>query len=296
MLRSTTFIPVLGALLALAPAAGAKTCPPPSKPATVAYERITGVPADATSVDVWKPAKACRPEAGSPVVVWVHGGAYQTGDKANRMADKVRFFTDRGYVLVSVNYRLTRAGDPGSADWPDHFRDVAAAVAWVRKNIERYGGRDDRIALLGHSAGADIVSNVATDPQWLARHKLKLSALRCQGPFDTEGFDKARAGASERRQWALAFRNHPTYEQDTSATLLVRRGIGIPRAITVVRGGAGRQAIEQAHADALRRAGIPATVIDARSLTHEEVNTSIGAPGDKVMTKPLKSFLKTCFG
>src|SRR5262245_17271321 len=102
------------ALLALAPAAGAATCKPPSKPTTVAYERISGVPADATSVDVWAPAKACRPKGGAPVVIWVHGGAYQTGDKANRMADKVKLFTGRGYVLVSVNYRLSEAGNPKS--------------------------------------------------------------------------------------------------------------------------------------------------------------------------------------
>jgi arylformamidase len=283
------------ALLALAPAAGAATCPPPSKAVTVAHERIAGVPANSTSLDVWAPAKKCRPKGGSPVVVWVHGGAYQTGDKANRMADKVKLFTGRGYVLVSVNYRLSKAGDPKAANYPDHFRDVAAAVAWVRANIERYGGRRDRIALLGHSAGADIVSNVATDPQWLARHKLKLSTLRCQGPLDTEGFDKTRAGAAEQRQWVVAFSNHPTYKTDTSATLLVKRGIGIPRTFTVFRGLAGRQAIEKAYADALRRAGISATLVDATSLTHEEVNTSIGAKGDTVMTKPLVSFLKACF-
>ena len=103
------------ALLALAPAAGAATCPPPSKPTTVAYERISGVPANSTSLDVWAPAKKCRPKGGSPVVIWIHGGAYQTGDKANRMADKVKLFAGRNYVLVSVNYRLSVAGDPEAA-------------------------------------------------------------------------------------------------------------------------------------------------------------------------------------
>lgn len=281
----------MGAMLAMPP------CPPPTKPVTIAYERVGGFPAKATSLDVWSPAKPCRRKGGSPVVMWIHGGAYQTGDKGNRMADKVRLFTGRGYVLVSVNYRLSKAGGgAGSAKYPDHFRDVAAAVAWVRSSISKYGGRGDRIALLGHSAGADIVSNVATDPQWLARQKLKLSALRCQGPLDTEGFDKTRADPGEQQQWVVALSNHPSYKTDTSATLLVRRGIGIPRAITVTRGIPNRQAIELAYADTLRGAGVKATVIDARSLTHEQVNTNIGAAGDTVMTKPLVSFLSSCLG
>jgi arylformamidase len=282
--------------LAAALIAGAATCPPPAKPVTVAYERIAGVPADTTSVDVWSPAKACRPKGGSPVVVWVHGGAFQIGDKRNKMRDKVRLFTGRGYVLVSVNYRLSKAGDAESAQYPDHFRDVAAAVAWVRSNVKKYGGRGDRIALLGHSAGADIVSNIATDPQWLGRHKLKLSALRCQAPLDTEGFDKTRADPGEQKNWVVALGNFPDYKTKTSPTLLVKRGIGIPPALTVFRGIPNRQAIEKAYAGALRKAGVKATLVDASSLTHEQVNDRIGASGDKVMTKPLVSFLKGCLG
>ena len=63
---------------------------------------------------------------------------------------------------MSVNYRLTSTGDLASAHYPDHYRDVTAAVAWTRAHIWSWGGDPDRIALLGHSAGADIVANVIT--------------------------------------------------------------------------------------------------------------------------------------
>lgn len=199
--------------------------------------------------------------------------------------DKVALFAARGWIFVSVNYRLSRAGDPSLARYPDHYRDVAAAVRWTRSTIKRDGGDRKRIALLGHSAGADIVANVTTNPRWLVECGLSLRAVRCAGPLDTEGFDKPMASDREQVQWRIALGNDPTYARDTSAVYL----------ITVVRGTSRRQAIEQRFAATLGAAGVPATVIDARSLTHEQVNRRIGAPGDTVMTPALVRFLKGCF-
>ncbi len=275
---------------------GTPRCQPAAAKRTFAYAHLRGVDPNLTSVDLYRP-RGCRPGLRRlPVVIWVHGGGYAIGDKAKQMSDKVRLFNARGILLVSTNYRLTRAGDPRSARWPDHFRDVAAAVAWVRVNIARQGGDPGRIALLGHSAGADIVSNVTTDPRWLRERRQSLRSVQCAGPLDTEGFDKRRASAGERAQWRNALGNAPDYLRTTSASYLVRRGIGIPRTITVVRGTLQRQAIERGFADRLRGAGVPATVIDARALTHAEVNRRIGAPGDRVMTPPLLRFLNGCFG
>jgi acetyl esterase/lipase len=270
-------------------------CASQARPTTVAYETIAGVAPNLTSLDVHAPASAC----GAPVVVWVHGGGYQTGDKANQMADKVRLFNGHGWVLVSVNYRLTKPGDPTSAQYPDHFHDVAAAVAWVHRNIAGYGGDPARVALLGHSAGADIVSNVADNPAYLAQQGLDLKAITCAGPLDTEGFDKATAGArdpdGEKAQWKVALGNQADYLTSTSATLLVKPGMGIPPTIGVVRGTAQRRQVETDYLAALRSAGIATTSIDARSLSHQQVNQRIGAPGDTVMTAPLVDFLTTCF-
>lgn len=274
-----------------------RVCATPYK-TTVAYTSIPGVPANATSLDVYAPVPTCR-VAGRPVpvVLWVHGGGYQIGDKANQVADKVRLFASRGWAFVSVNYRLTVTGDPASAHYPAHYRDVAAAVAWTRSHISAFGGNPHRLALLGHSAGADIVSNVADNPVWLGERGLALSAVRCAGPFDTAGFDKTRlpAGDPEQAQWREALGNDPAYAQNTSATLLARAGTGIARTITVVRGTPLRRSIEAGYASRLAALGIAATTIDASSLTHDQVNQRIGAPGDMVMTPPLMRFLTACF-
>lgn len=282
------------ALPAAGTAAAASPCAATPTKRTFAYRTTPGAPANLTSLDVYSPSKACLNGRAAPVVLWVHGGGYRTGDKGQQVKDKIALFAARRYVFVSVNYRLTTSG-PASARYPDHFRDVASAVAWVRKNISRYRGDGRRLALLGHSAGADIVSNVATDPRWLKERSLPLSALRCSGPLDTQGFNKPLADAAEQQQWVTALGNEPDFLRSTSATLLARPRIGLRPVITVVRGTARRQAIEQGFADAYRAAGAKATVIDARGLSHQEVNTRIGAAGDHVMTPPLLSFLKTCF-
>jgi len=277
-------------------AAKASDCASSPKVKTAVYKRVASVAKNLTSLDIYAPSRACRRGRRTPVVMWVHGGGYSIGDKANKIRNKVKLFTRHGYVFVSVNYRLTRPGTPGSAKYPDHFRDVASAVAWVRRNVGRSGGDARRIALLGHSAGADIVSNVTTNRRWLSERKLSLKAVRCTGPFDTAGFDKASASPREKVQWQRALSNFPTYERDTSAVNLIKRGIGIPRTITVVRGTPRRQRIQRRFVAALRGAGVGATLIDASTLSHAEVSSRIGAPGDTVMTPPLVGFLKRCFG
>jgi arylformamidase len=279
------------ASLALAPAAA--SCVPPSH-STVAYRSIPGVARNLTSLDLYMPPKRCRHRKAVPVVAWVHGGGYRKGDKAQQVADKVALFAKRGWIVASINYRLSRPA-AGAARYPDHYDDVASAVAWLRKHVRARGGDPKRIALLGHSAGADIVSNVAVNPAYLKRRGQPLRALRCFAPLDTAGFDKPRASPREQLQWRVALSNLPDYMTATSATLIARRGTGIAPALTVYRGTPGRQRIETGFARRLRSLGVPATLVDARTLSHGQVNSRIGAPGDTVMTRPLVSFLRGCF-
>ena len=274
-------------------AATAGDCAEPGLPTTVAYRRIAGVPRNVTSLDIHAPADACD----APVVVWVHGGGYHHGDKANGMRDKAALFNRIGWILVSVNYRLTRAGDPSSAHFPDHYEDVAAALAWVEDHIADHGGDAGRLALLGHSAGADIVANVAAEPTYLADRGASADLIDCLAPLDTAGFDKPRASEVEGRQWLDALGNNPDYLTDTSATLLLRSGEAAPPpdTLSVYRGNLRRQAIELDYLRATRQAGGETVAVDVRSLTHGQVSTRIGAAGDRVMTPPLTRFLRTCF-
>jgi acetyl esterase/lipase len=292
-MRGVTVLGLVAVLAAALPAGAQADCVP-SSARTVAYRSVPGVSPAFVSLDLHVPPARCRRRAAVPVVAWVHGGGYRVGDKSQQIAHKVALFARRGWIFASINYRLSRPG-AGSARFPDHYDDVAAAVAWLRKNVRRRGGDPGRIALLGHSAGADIVSNVAVNPRYLRAHRRRLGSLRCFAPLDTAGFDKPRASPREQVQWQVALGNLPDYMTATSATLIARRGAGIPPVFTIYRGTPRRQRIETAFAERLRALGVPATLVDARTLNHQQVNARIGAPGDRVMTPPLVAFLRRCF-
>lgn len=100
-----------------------------------------------------------------PVILWVHGGGMYIGSKdaswglVNLLAED---FTRMGYVFVSMDYRLNpewEATGAFDATIKDAAVDVASAVDWVRGNVREYGGDPARIILMGHSAGAEIISN-----------------------------------------------------------------------------------------------------------------------------------------
>jgi acetyl esterase/lipase len=286
---SPTAAPATTAPATTAPAPAG--CPRGGAPARdVAYQSIPGVAPRLLSLDIFPPTDGCP----APVVVWVHGGGWRRGDKANQLADKVRLAREQGWVLVSVNYRLTDAASAEPVRFPTHNEDVAAAVAWVHDNIADYGGDPDRVALLGHSAGAQIVASIGTDERYLGAHALALSDVRCVGALDTEGFDVTARAATGNAVYRAAFGDDPAVWADASPIAHVAAGKAVPTFLVVERGSPSRRRAEQAFVDALHAAGVDATVLDAGALTHGQVNAQIGAPGDTVMTPPLVEFLTGC--
>ena len=129
-----------------------------------------------------------------PVVVYVHGGAWSIGDKANQIQDKADLFTGAGYVFASINYRLSpRTGNPetnpGRIKFPDHPHDVGEAIGWLSRHVATYGGDPDRIALIGHSAGAHLVSLVSTDPEYVNAYGVKEWQLIGTVSLDSDAYD-----------------------------------------------------------------------------------------------------------
>jgi acetyl esterase/lipase len=110
-----------------------------------------------------------------PVLMFVHGGAWKTGNK-NLYSKLGQTFAKQGIGTVIINYRLTDAKN--GVKHPDHIKDVASAFAWVHDNIAKCGGRNDRIFISGHSAGGHLVSLLATDESYLKDHHLSLSNIR----------------------------------------------------------------------------------------------------------------------
>ncbi|MGV1681929.1 alpha/beta hydrolase [Sphingopyxis sp. NJF-3] len=132
-------------------------------------------------LDIWAPEAA---QAGDrlPVIVFFYGGGWSSGDREH-YGFAGRALAEEGFVTVIPDYRLAP-----KAHWPDFLHDSAAAVAWVQAHIGDFGGDPDRIALMGHSAGAYNAAMLALDPQWLRGAGSDPAAIRgvagLAGPYD----------------------------------------------------------------------------------------------------------------
>lgn len=127
-----------------------------------ALSRADAYQKEQCKLDVYFPKGA----KGYATIVWFHGGSLTGG---------ARYFPnlkEQGIALVPVSYRLAP-----KAQLPAFLEDSAAAVAWVLKNIARYGGDPQKVFVAGHSAGAYLASMIATDPKWLSAHKLSNQSL-----------------------------------------------------------------------------------------------------------------------
>ncbi|WP_236719794.1 alpha/beta hydrolase [Neobacillus mesonae] len=117
-----------------------------------------------------------------PVIVYVHGGGWMRGDKSN-VGDKPAFFTNKGYVFVSVNYRLSP-----KATYDEMANDVSTAVKWVYEHAEQYHIDTSKINLMGHSAGGHLVTLIGTNPKYLMQAGLSLgmvnSVVNLDGPIN----------------------------------------------------------------------------------------------------------------
>lgn len=267
---------------------------------TIQYASHSGVDPDRTSLDVYLPPADSRGCARRPIVVWVHGGGWNSGDKSEFMEDKIPLFNGAGYVFASINYRLTDATLPAPApQHPVHDQDVADAIAWLIQHAVEIGGDPRRVAVIGHSAGGGITAAITTDGHYLEKNDVKLGALVCAGSMDGEGYDIV-AGASTSPPdfqpiYTDAFGTDPLVWEEASPIRHVAADKGIPRYFIAARGGDWRFSQHLAFIDALRQAGIPATVLDATALEHADLTTLVGTPGDTVVTPALMDFLGGCF-
>lgn len=91
-----------------------------------------------------------------PLVLWIHGGGWEAGDKEVAGADLAIRFTKAGFALASLNYRLTT-----DAPFPAQIEDCFAALTWLRQHNAEYHLDSGRVGLMGHSAGAHLSALLA---------------------------------------------------------------------------------------------------------------------------------------
>ncbi len=123
----------------------------------------------------WKLDLAMPKEKGGeprPALLFIHGGGWRNGDKrAKSFLDPCLEFAAKGYVCVTVNYRLLGEADSIA----DCIEDVKCAVRWLRAHAEEYNVDPERFGAYGNSAGAHLVSILGLCP--------KSAGMEGDGPY-----------------------------------------------------------------------------------------------------------------
>lgn len=101
-----------------------------------------------------------RPASGKgpfPALVFLFGGGYKTGSRSH-FGLEIMEAAKRGYVAVSIDYRLTRVEENGKPKYqfPAQVHDAKCAVRWLRSNARKYKIDKNRIGMLGFSAGGNL--------------------------------------------------------------------------------------------------------------------------------------------
>jgi acetyl esterase/lipase len=124
-----------------------------TEPAPDVVETFNVVNGTELRAAVFRPAQT---NGSAPVIVYIHGGGFQTGTFTETAAD-LRWFADQGWLVVSVEYRLFTPGNP---TWDKASRDASCGLVWAIRNAVRFGGDPERLAVLGDSAGGNLAINI----------------------------------------------------------------------------------------------------------------------------------------
>ncbi len=260
------------ALLSTAQAQDVKSTIPYAEPA---HERQV--------LDVYSPPDAKN----LPVVFWIHGGGWQTGDKTSVQL-KPKAFVDKGFVFVSTNYRLL----PG-VEMETIFRDIAKSMHWVHNHIAEHGGDPNRILVMGHSAGAQLAALICIDERYLKAEGVSLAGIKGCVPVDGDTYDvpaiietaETRRRVHHQPQAKFGHRekfgNDPAKHLDYSAVTHVAKGKGIPPfLILYVADHPDTSAQAQRLGAVLNDAGISATLFGGKETTHTRINENLGQTDD----------------
>jgi para-nitrobenzyl esterase len=225
-----------------------------SRPGSIYAVEMPRVGEDCLSLNIWAPRDARL----ASVFVWIHGGSLARGSGSEDMYDGARLAA-QGLIVVSINYRLGILGyfaHPAlSAESPERISgnygllDQIAALRWIERNIEAFGGDPAKVTIAGESAGALSVVYLMCSP--LARGLFARAIAQSAYTISTPELNRDRHG-------------------EESAEAIGER---IARTVAAGDMASMRTMDAQALTDAAASAGyVPAGTIDGRILPRQIVD------------------------
>jgi acetyl esterase/lipase len=142
---------------------GQEPTPTATNPTTPASTDAVEVQANIPYYDGGPSLDAYLPRNGQtnrPALVLVHGGGWNSGDKAEFAPFAMQAATEQQWAVFDVDYRLS-ATDP--AAWPDELHDVQAAIRFIAMNAPGFGIDPQRIVAIGESAGANLLALISSE-------------------------------------------------------------------------------------------------------------------------------------
>jgi acetyl esterase/lipase len=239
------------------------------------------------TLDVFAPPAGREP---APIIAMVHGGGWCVGDKAAPAVteNKVGRWGPKGFVFVSINYPMVSDGSDALAQ----ASHVARAVAYVQAHAGEWGGDPRRVILMGHSAGAHLVSLVNADAR--IRQAAGVRPLLGTVSLDAGAIDVVRqmpnvypflkqryreAFGDAEAQWIAA---SPFHQLDRDAA----PWLGV--CSTQRKDDPCGQA--RAYADKSHQFGLKAAVLP-QAKNHGAINKELGLPGE--YTRGVETFMAT---
>ena len=239
-------------------------------------------------VDLYTPDDAV---GDAPLVVFVHGGGWQIGNRSLVQA-KPQHFKEAGYVFASAGYRLLP-----DAPVEQQAADLGAALKALRAQAETGGFDRDTIVLMGHSAGAHLAALVASDPQYAGD---AFGAIRGVVLLDGAGYDVMTAAATPTMELPTLYKDvfgtDPARQKALSPITHVG-GKDAPHWLALyVAERPGSKMQSEALMGALAKAGKDAKAVAITGTDHGRMNRELGTDAGKAQTEAVDAFLKRVLG
>jgi acetyl esterase/lipase len=250
-------------------------------PPGVRVDRDVAYGADAAErLDVYRPE---HPAQHAPVIFVVHGGAWMIGNKGTSkvVKNKVAHWVPKGYFVVIPDYPMSPKADP-----VQQASEVAKALAFAQAHAGEWGADPARFVLVGHSAGAHLVSLLTAAPETATREHAKpwLGTVA----LDSAAFNVVEIMESKHfRFYDRVFGTDRALWRQASPTLRLERA---PLPMLLVCSEKRKDSCAQARAFAAKATGLGGRVSVAPvDLKHGEINDLLGTDSD--YTRRVDDFL-----